>query len=970
MNAYDEIVRAIQNGYVDDTVSYSTTYVPEFLFNLNENGNICKVFDGIKENLKDCDEFIFSVAFINDAGINLFKLIFAELEKNNIPGKVLTSDYLCFSEPVALRTLLNYKNIETRMIRVNETGQGFHTKCYIFRYGTKYKIIIGSSNLTLSALTKNDEWNNQIICSKEGKIYKEISSQFNRLWNKASPLSLVLDDYEKEYKNSLVNITPTGNISVKRIFKPNSMQVEFISSLNESIKRKDSRGLLISATGTGKTFASAFGLREIRGLKVNKMLFVTHRETILKQAKETYEIVFENTKKCAILSGNNHDVEGADFVFATLNTIREEKYLKLFSVNEFDFIIIDEVHRVGDNTYQDVINYFQPKYLLGMSATPDRTDGYNLYKLFNYNILYEIRLDDALNASMLAPFCYWGIKDLFIDNKEYDDFKKFNALTSDERVKYILDTSSYYGYSGDKLRCLMFVSSIEEGKELSRKINLTKRAKSIFICGKDSLDFRIKAIDLFEETNINNDYLDIIITVDVFNEGVDIPSVNQIIFLRPTQSSIVFLQQLGRGLRLYPNKRYVNVIDFIANYDNNYKIPMIFQQKGSGGTSKIVKAIKFPQLPGACYVQFDRIAEERIFDSIKKNKIYQSKNIYQQYLVAKNRYGRIPSLIEYDEAGKEISSRVFLDLSGYDSYYEFLLKVGEIKYILSEQERDTLKYLSSNIGNGMRIHEPLLLKYLIDGLGYSAYCLKLKELGFTYDFDVFKSVVAILNTSFNKTESTKTKEVSTIKVINSNLIELSDEFKEMIKNINFKKHVEEIIDYALYAFNLYYKETISSKLCFKLFNKYTRKDVSRLINLEKNHSSIMYGYKIYPYLNIAPLFVTYEKKLDKASSINYEDHFNNPNTFTWFSRNKLNVDSSEIKALLNVLNNNGHVLLFIKKEDIKNSKNDENSFYFVGECILKSYENAKMQNEASVVKFIFNLKNSVDLTLYKYLENI
>ena len=175
MNPYDEIVRAIQNGYVDDTVSYSTTYVPEFLFNLNENGNICKVFDGIKENLKDCDEFIFSVAFINDAGINLFKLIFAELENNNIPGKVLTSDYLCFSEPVALRTLLNYKNIETRMIRVNETGQGFHTKCYIFRYGTKYKIIIGSSNLTLSALTKNDERNNQIICSKEGKIYKEIS---------------------------------------------------------------------------------------------------------------------------------------------------------------------------------------------------------------------------------------------------------------------------------------------------------------------------------------------------------------------------------------------------------------------------------------------------------------------------------------------------------------------------------------------------------------------------------------------------------------------------------------------------------------------------------------------------------------------------------------------------------------------------------------------------------------------------
>ena len=230
---------------------------------------------------------------------------------------------------------------------------------------------------------------------------------------------------------------------------PNEMQRQFIYNINKLIKQNEKRGLLISATGTGKTFASAFAVKEIKNFKVNKLLFIAHRETILKQSLNTFNLVFNDSNvKTALFTGNSKDIDGSNFIFASYSLIQKSEYLTKFKPDEFDMIIIDEVHRVGENHYQDIINYFKPKFLLGMSATPDRTDNYDIYSLFDHNIIYEIRLMDALNLNLLTPFNYFGISDLEVNGIKIDDYSDFNLLTSEERVKHIIEESEYYGFSG------------------------------------------------------------------------------------------------------------------------------------------------------------------------------------------------------------------------------------------------------------------------------------------------------------------------------------------------------------------------------------------------------------------------------------------------------------------------------------------------------------------------------------------
>lgn len=959
------------NAFIDDSKETNGIFSPEFIYNSNKVNDKRKVFTSILNNLEECDEFIFSVAFINESGLSLFKEIFKTLEKKGIKGKILTTNYLNFTEPKALKELSLYKNIEIKMSYLNEQNNtGFHTKGYIFRYKDNYKVIIGSSNMTQSALTTNNEWNNEIIGSKDGKVIKNILEEFYYLWEKSKPLNGIISQYEYDYNNALlIKKSLDSKTNIYKVLKPNAMQVMFINNLNETIKQGKTKGLLISSTGTGKTYASAFAIRDLTEFKVKKLLFVTHRETILKQAEKTYKDVFSKENiKTSILSSNNHNVSDSDFIFATLNTLRKDNILTSFKQNYFDFIIIDEVHRVGDNTYQKIIDYFKPKFLLGMSATPDRTDGYDIYKLFDYNIIYEIRLEQALEAQMVCPFHYFGVSDIKLINDEKTI--SFDLLTCDERVNKIIEYSKYYSYCGNRLKCLCFVSRIEEGKTLSLKLN-QKGLKTVFLDGSISINEREKYIDQLEENDINKDYLDMILTVDIFNEGVDIPSINQVIFLRPTQSSIIFLQQLGRGLRKYNEKDYVTIIDFIANYKNNYIIPLSFEQKGSGGTNGLVKVIEANTLPGASIIQFDEVAKKQIFNSIKENRIYQAKNVKEQYDIAKNRAGKVPTIIDFDKAGK-LSSRVFLDFQTFNSYYDFLAKYEDNIDPLNEDMIDTIRYLSKNIGNGQRIHEPLLLKYLIEGKTYDDFKKELIKNNFSYDEDVEKSIISVLNTSFDKKATSKTKEVSCI-TIKENKITLSNEFFFLLLDKTFKEQVLLILHYAIYSFNNYFKENYDNKIVLKIGEKYSRKDVCRLINYTKNIDSTMYGYKSFNDLNVVPLFITYNKNLKDNDSINYEDRFLTPNLFEWISKNKRTKESKDIQDIVKINNSNGKILLFIKKENISNSKNDENSFYFLGDLSIynndldNNVKNIIMKSGENAVKFIFKLKNEVPYDLYKYL---
>lgn len=612
MNFYDKINELINKE-------------SNFIYNSSDEHKYVK--DSIIYELRNSKEFYFSVAFITNEGLAQLKLTLNELIKRGLKGKIITTNFDNFTEPKALKELLKMPNIETRMFYLepsNPYAKGYHTKGYIFKkFDNSYSIIIGSSNLTKPALIRNEERNQKIEGNKDDDLtISNILNQFNKMWEQSRPLDEIIDKYEETYnklkiKNKLFPLLATNEAP-----KPNVMQQNHIKSLNELIAKGEKRALLISATGTGKTYASAFGIKYIQGLNVNKMLYIVHRENILISAKNTFEKVFEGKIKTAILSGNNKNIDGANFIFATSQYLQRDDILSTFNKNEFDFIIYDEAHRLGKNNKNlNIINYFTPKFLLGMSATPDRTvyksidDDFDIYGLFNNNITYEIRLENALEAHMLVPFNYYGISDLNVDDKDIK-LDNFIKLTSNERVKHILENISFFGSDGERTKGLMFVNTIKVGKELSKKLN-DHGLKTIFLSSDNSSPSnREKYIKLLEKDNISdNNYLDYILTVDIFNEGIDIPSINQVVFLRPTKSSIIFLQQLGRGLRLHDGKKFLTVIDFIGNYDNNYKIIKALKNKHS--TIKVPPEI----IGGTSTIEFDTISKERIFKSLDNAKI-------------------------------------------------------------------------------------------------------------------------------------------------------------------------------------------------------------------------------------------------------------------------------------------------------------------------------------------------------------
>ena len=632
-----EILRqGLETAFIDATTDTNLAFKPEFIINDYQSGQ--KVLTAIDRELLECTSFDISVAFITKSGVTPLLQTLKELEKRKIPGRILTTDYLMFSEPDALAVLSGLKNIELRMFHT-ENGPGFHTKGYIFEKEGVYRIIIGSANMTQSALTVNQEWNTKIVSTEKGEFAKKVQAEFEILWN--SRHSLEYEIFKDSYRTKFETIQKQRTIARQQEIvsldeyklTPNRMQVAFIQSLRNSANDGAQKGLLISATGTGKTYASAFGVRDALQPK-GKILFIVHRKQILKQARDSYKRVFGSSKSMALLTGEDQDfdsIKKADVLFAMVTMLSKEKVLHRFAKTEFSTIIVDEVHHAAAPSYQAVMEYFLPDFWLGMTATPDRAvlpGQENIYELFDHNIIYEIRLQQALENNLLCPFHYFGISDIaFDENENADDLVKraeqgdltvFNRLTSDERVDYVIEQAKYYGYSGNRVKGLVFCSSVKEAIRLSEKFN-EKGLKTIALSGNDDNDVREEAMDRLT-SDTREDYLDYILTVNIFNEGVDLPEINQVIMLRPTESAIVFVQQLGRGLRKFNGKEYVVILDFIGNYKNNFLIPIALSGDRTYNKDNIRKYLMEGAsiIPGSSTIHFDEVSKQQIFKTIDK----------------------------------------------------------------------------------------------------------------------------------------------------------------------------------------------------------------------------------------------------------------------------------------------------------------------------------------------------------------
>lgn len=974
MNKKELIYEGIKTAFIDYNNQSNVAFKPQFISNDYKEGR--KVISSLEDELLKCDKFDISVAFITDGGIEPLLQTLKILEMRGIEGRILTTDYLEFSDPKALRKLASFKNIELKMFMSEEAGEGFHTKGYMFKNNDIYKIIIGSSNMTQKALSVNREWNTKIVSTEQGEYVKEILNEFERLWNSKYSLNYeqFIETYELNYKliKEQRKIASAKKISSLEEYKlqPNAMQISFINNLNKILEKGEKRALLISATGTGKTYASAFALREN---KPRRALFLVHREQIAKQAIESYKKIFGETKTFGLLSGNSKGFE-ADFLFSTMQMMSKEDIFKKFKEDEFDIIVIDEAHRIGASSYQKIIQYFKPKLLLGMTASPERTDGYDVYKEFNYNIACEIRLKQALEENFLCPFHYFGITDIEFNGKTIDEnteLSDFSKLTCDERVNYIIKQIEFYGHSGTTTNGLIFCSSKREALALSDKFN-DRGYFTVVLTGEDSQEKREEAINRLTSKNIE-EKIDYIFTVDIFNEGVDIPEINQVIMLRPTESPIVFVQQLGRGLRKAIDKEYVVILDFIGNYKNNFMIPIALSGDRSYNKDNIRRYVLEGEriIPGSSTIHFDEISKKRIFEAIDHADFTDIKLIKENYNNLKRKLGRIPSLLDFDKYGEMDVFRIF-DNKSLGSYYKFLVKYEKkFKIRLNMNEEKMIEFISKKIANGKRIHELELLNILNNESDNLLEKLQKKinvKYGFYLDEKTKRSIVNVLTNNFASGSGKKTYKECIFIEENDNDYRISKNFDEMLKNKDFKNMFNELIQFGISRYKQNYSEKYKDTQ-FTIYQKYTYEDVCRLLNWKNNEVPLnIGGYKYDRDTKTFPVFINYDKNEEINDTIKYEDHFENSNKLIAISKSGRTILSEDVQNFINAKERGIKIELFVRKnKDDKISK----EFYYLGR--MNATGNVKefiMPNtNKTAVEIELILETPVREDIYEYIIN-
>lgn len=877
----------------------------------NNNGN--NMLLELKAAFKKCIGFYFSVAFINFSGLQLILDDLNEMKNKDVKGKIITSTYLNFTDPKALKFIKKFDNIDSRIFITDEKLRGFHTKVYIFEYETHFKIFIGSSNMTQSALKSNEEWNIKIISKKNDEFSNTVINAYDNLFHESENIDeIFISEYKKfiDKINSDITKRSMKFISSKRKINPNFMQKRAIENLKRLRDHGENKGLVIAATGTGKTYMSAFDVREY---KAKKMLFIVHREDILRKAIDDYKKIITN-KTFGLFTGNIKE-KNVDYLFATVQTI--SRYYESFNNNEFDYIIIDEAHHSTSPTYKAILDYFKPNFLLGMTATPERTNGEDIFDIFDGNIALEIRVSEALEQNLVVPFHYFGITDI-----ETIDYSKINIndidkvaklLQINERVDFIIKKMNFYGFDGNKRKCIGFCVNVEHAKYMEEEF-CKRGIYSKALVGSDSIDTRKKFITKLED---DNDNLEVIFTVDLFNEGVDIASINSILMLRPTQSPIIFIQQLGRGLRKYENKEFLTVLDFIGNYNKAFLIAIAL----SGGKFYDKQSLKislkndFSNIKGCTNIQMDEITKERILEQIDRENFNSLKYLKEEYFEFKKiNNGKVVNLLtnyfKYEAATNPIK---FIKANASKTYLGFLEKVennfNDTLLLKNKVFKDVLKDITGKLPL-KRPFEFIIIKYLIENNIASKDILKNEiEKSILYvDDETFEYTLECLRGDYY---SKKESNYNFINIID-NEITLANEIKEIIKDEKCKLYINDVLSYGLLMYEREFSEKNYGIPFLKLYSQYTRDDVVRMSNAKMKFGGYgMGGLKTNG--NEWFMFVNLEKELGIKQSINHENEFIGDDIFVWQSRNTTTIDSKAGKQLINNVKENINMHLFVRK---------------------------------------------------------
>ena len=637
-------------------------------------------------SLKRADSVDIVVSFLMESGV---RMLLGELDnalKRGAKIRILTGNYLGITQPSALYLIKHKLGEQVDLRFYNEKNRSFHPKSYMFHYKDYSTIYIGSSNISKSALTSGIEWNYRFSSKTDSHNYEKFYNTFLDLFEHHS---IVIDDDElKRYSKNwhrpavskdldrydLQDDETTNNLA---LFEPRGAQIEALCALENTRAEGAGRALVQAATGVGKTYLAAFDSKDYE-----RVLFVAHREEILKQAAQSFKNV-RNSDDYGFFDGESKCTDKS-MIFASVATLGRSEYLnnKYFASDYFNYIVIDEFHHAVNDQYQRIVNYFKPQFLLGLTATPERMDGRNIYEICDYNVPYEISLKEAINKGMLVPFHYYGIFDdtdyskLHIVRGRYDE-KELNETYIGNVHRYELIYKYYCKYGSRQ--ALGFCCSKEHAREMAREFS-SRGIPSVAVFSDASGEYTEKRNVAIQK--LKNGEIRAIFSVDMFNEGVDITSVDMVMFLRPTESPIVFLQQLGRGLRKCRGKEFLTVLDFIGNYEKAGRVRFLLEGKSDMYREgcHLSDTLRFQD---DCMVDFDLKLID-LFAEMDRKHLKLKDQVINEYFRVKDLLGKRPTrldLFTYMDDNIYETAITHSKDNPFKRYLEFLNDLGELSQI-------------------------------------------------------------------------------------------------------------------------------------------------------------------------------------------------------------------------------------------------------------------------------------------------
>ncbi|MBR3052766.1 MAG: DUF3427 domain-containing protein [Firmicutes bacterium] len=904
-----------------------------------------KFIDRLRRNLDTCTAFYFSVSFIKKPGLRLLAPNMEAALARGAKGVLITSTYQNFTD---VDSLTWFYDLQTRYpdrfachldrecfedMQGNKVG--FHSKGYLFDFEDHNEVLIGSSNITVYALLKNIEWDVSVITDRDEilggnsvsgnevntetaksqqDVYRAAKREFGRLWQKTLPLTRdLIEEYKTRLYYSIERWDMDYDIANASI-KPNYMQRRALKELNRIRAMGASKALVCAAAGSGKTYLAAF---DALNFNPDRLLYIVQEGSILMKSFETFQRVFGSDKSYGLYNKDYKEFD-RQFVFSTNVTMANS--LELFDKHAFDYIIIDECHHSTAETYRKIMQYFEPQFLLGITATPERMDGEDVFSLFDQNVPYELRLRDAIINGLVVPFKYYGIRDELIEYgiKETKGHKFVEQFSDTDHCEFIQKMIEMHRIPGQKLKALAFCRDISHAIRMSQAMEDYYHTR--YLTGKNSVGERVRAYKDLQDDNAD---LEILFTVDILNEGVDIPGVNMVLFLRPTDSQTIFIQQLGRGLRKYEGKQFVTVLDFIGNdYKRSVQIAFALGSLSENFVveKKLLAALiaeDFKSLGLIDYgveIHLDDLSKKEILSFIDdvnfntKTYLQQDYNNFKKYISAQS-YPRHVDYLNNDYAPdliKFMQSKIAGRKNA--SYYGFLQAIGEENLPAFDERQDALvKYISEMLPI-VRPYEYLILQKLVLGAGKAS----LPEI---------QDYVRISTRHYDQ----KAFDHALTYMLKTDFFEQNGEnlaFHDIRLGVELDEYLRDLLEYGLGKFDVEFhdldEQANDPDKRFHLWSKYRKEQVQQL--LLNNPRDIMKGTAIYD--EVVYAYVTVIKENATKAELKYADGYLDENTFQWES--VANVSTRELTGL----KNSKRMEIFVRK--VSNEDGIQLPFTYIG----------------------------------------